>query len=108
MYVDDTDLLHINLSKNETVDKVHKEIQASVNSWGNLLIATGGVLHPAKCFYLIISFEWRDGMRRYADNTARCKFGVNVPLPRGKEAPIAHKNIDHAEKTLGAMTSPEW
>jgi len=32
MYVDDTDLLHIDLSKNETVDEVHKEIQASINS----------------------------------------------------------------------------
>jgi hypothetical protein len=107
MYVDDTDLLHINLSKNEMVDEVHKEIQARVNSWGNLLIATGGVLQPAKCFYSIISFEWRDGRWRYADNTAHGKFGVNVPLPRGKEAPIAHKNVDHAEKTLGAMTSPD-
>jgi hypothetical protein len=46
-------------------------------------------------------------MWQYADNTARGKFGVNVPLPRGKEAPIAHKNVDHAEKTLGAMTSPD-
>jgi hypothetical protein len=107
MYVNNTDLLHIDLSKNETVDKVHKEIQASVNSWGNLLIATGGVLQPAKCFYSIISFEWRAGMWQYPDNTARGEFGVNVPLPRGKEAPIAHKNIDHAEKTLGAMTSPD-
>jgi len=65
------------------------------------------VLQPAKCFYSIISFEWRDGRWRYADNTARGKFGVNVPLPRGKEAPIVHKNVDHAEKTLGAMTSPD-
>jgi hypothetical protein len=46
-------------------------------------------------------------MWQYADNTARGKFGVNVPLPRDKEAPIAHKNVDHAEKTLGAMTSPD-
>jgi hypothetical protein len=106
MYVDDTDLLHIDLSKNETVDEVHKEIQASVNSWGNLLIATGGVLQQAKCFYSIISFEWKDVRWHYADNTAPSEFGVNVPLPRGKEAPIAHKNVDHAEKTLGAMTSP--
>ncbi len=58
LYIDDTDLLHIDLSKDETVDDVHSEIQASVNSWGNLLIATGGVLQPAKCFYSIISFDW--------------------------------------------------
>jgi hypothetical protein len=66
---------------NEMVDEVHKEIQVSVNSWGNLLIATGGVLQLAKCFYSIIFFEWRDGRWRYADNTAPGEFGVNVPLP---------------------------
>ncbi len=30
-----------------------------------------------------------------------------VPLPRGKKAPIAHKQVNHAEKTLGTMTSPD-
>jgi hypothetical protein len=42
LYVDDTDLLHINLEKDESVAQVHKSIQASVENWGNLLIATGG------------------------------------------------------------------
>ena len=35
----------------------------------------------------------------------RGEFGVNLPLTKGKEAPIAHKQVDHAEKTLGVMTS---
>jgi hypothetical protein len=60
-YVDDTDLLHINLTKEEWVEEVHIAIQESVNSWGNLLIATGGVLQPSKCFYSIILFEWMNG-----------------------------------------------
>ncbi len=47
LYVDDTDLLHIDLTKSETVDEVHRAIQESVYSWGNLLIATGGALQPA-------------------------------------------------------------
>jgi hypothetical protein len=57
LYVDDNDLLHINLTKEETVDEVHAAIQDSVNSWGNLFIATSGALQPRKCFYLIISFK---------------------------------------------------
>ncbi len=61
LYVDDTDILHIDLTKDERVKDVHHTIQESVNSWGNLLIATGGVLQPNKCFYLIISFEWTNG-----------------------------------------------
>ncbi len=30
-----------------------------------------------------------------------------VPLPGGKEAPMDHKNVDHAEKTLRTMTLPD-
>ena len=101
------DLLHIDLSKDETVNKIHRAIQDIVYSWENLLIATGGVLQPEKCFYLIISFYWKDGKWCYANNTLRGEFGVNVPLPKSKEAPIAHTQVDHAEKTLGAMTSPD-
>jgi hypothetical protein len=53
-YVEDTDLLHINLEKDETADDPHAAIQNSMNSWGNLLIATGGALKPEKCFYSIL------------------------------------------------------
>jgi hypothetical protein len=59
--VDDTDLLHIDLTKDEMVDEVHAAIQDSVNSWENLLIATGGALQPNKCFYSIVSLEWVNG-----------------------------------------------
>jgi len=107
LYVDDTDILHIDLTKDERVDEVHARIQASVTSWGNLLIATGGALQPAKCFYSIISFEWLNGAWRYASNESRTDLGVSVPLPGGGSAGIGHKAVQHAEKTLGAMTSPD-
>jgi hypothetical protein len=58
LYVDDTDILHIDLTKDKSIDNVHTAIQDSVNSWGNLLIVTGGALQPNKCFYSIISFKW--------------------------------------------------
>jgi hypothetical protein len=107
LYVDDTNLLHIDLTKDKMADKVHAAIQDSVNSWGNLLIATGGVLQPSKCFYSIISFEWKNGEWVYANNSLKGGFGVNVPLPGGSRAPMDHKSVNHAEKTLGAMTSPD-
>jgi hypothetical protein len=62
LYVNNMDLLHINLTRDEMVDDVHYAIQESVNSWGNLLVAIGGVLQPAKCFYSIISFDWTNGV----------------------------------------------
>ena len=57
IFVNDTDILHIDLTKEEIIEDVHTAIQGSINSWGNLLIATGGALQPKKCFYSIISFE---------------------------------------------------
>jgi hypothetical protein len=107
LYVDDTDLLHIDLTKDESMDVVQDAIQNSVNSWGNLLIATGGVLQPSKCFYSIISFEWENGLWKYANNSLKGESGITAPLPGGRKAAIGHKSVDHVEKTLGAMTSPD-
>ncbi len=81
-------------------------IQASIKNWGNLLIATGRALQLAKCFYLIISYEWTNGVWSYKDNSIRGDFGVTVPLPRRAKAGIGHRPVTHLEKTLGAMTSP--
>ncbi len=86
LHVDDMDILHINLTEDESVEEVHSAIQHSVNSWGNLLIATGGALQPNKFFYSIISFEWMNGEWRYPNNTLRREFGVMVPLPRGESS----------------------
>ncbi len=107
LYVDDTDILHIDLTKDERVEDVHHTIQESVNSWGNLLIATGRVLQPNKCFYSIILFEWTNGVCKYRNNSIRGGFGITVPLPGGRKVAISHKGVSHAEKTLGAMTSPD-
>ncbi len=92
--------------KHESVDKVHLTIQESVNSWGNLLIATGGALQPAKCFFSIILFKWKNGNWSYKSNASKQELGITVPLPGSGRASINHKPVEHAEKTLGAMTSP--
>ena len=107
IYVDNTDLLHINFDKDVTAKEAHAAIQSSVNSWGNLLIATGGALKPEKCFYLILLFEWVSGVWRYKDNSISGSYGVTVPLPGGGSAAIAHRPVSHAEKMLGALTSPD-
>ena len=96
----------LNLTQDEGINEVHNATQSSVNSWGDLLTATGGVLQPSKCFYSVISFDWSNGEWKYSKNDRKEEFGITVPLPRGKEAPIDHKGVEHAKKTLGAMTLP--
>jgi hypothetical protein len=60
---------------------------------GNLLIATGGVLQPSKCFYSIISFEWTNGKRTYAKNNIRGEYGITMPLPGGGKQQLAIKAL---------------
>ena len=107
IFVDDTDLLHINMEADETVDEAHRAIQSSVTNWGNLLIVSGGALKPSKCFFSLISFVWKNGMWAYANNHLNGNFGIKVPLPNKPAAEISHHPVSHSEKTLGAMTSPD-
>ena len=107
MYVDDTDVIHLRLDEDESVEETHEQLQASVLSWGNLLIATGGLLKPAKCFYHIISFDWMpDGIWRYANNEDREDLQIMVPQPDDTFAAIAHLGVSEVSQTLGSMSVP--
>ncbi len=58
LYVDDTDLEHFTMQREEEVEEAQAAMQESIINWGWLLVATGGALKPAKCFYHMISFSW--------------------------------------------------
>ena len=107
IFVDNTDVEHHNMNKSETVDEAHRALQESILNWGRLLLATGGALKPAKCFYHIISFAWRqDGSWRYKANEGKVELGIGVPLAGGTNNPIEHLAIQTPTKTLGQMTCP--
>ncbi len=50
LFVDDTDLVHLDTNKVETIAEAHAAMQDSIHSWGRILIATGGALKPVKMF----------------------------------------------------------
>ena len=107
MFVDDTDLEHLDMTNVQTIEEVHVDFQESILNWGKLLLATGGALKPAKCFYHLISFLWQaDGTWRYADNEGREDLEIMVPLKDGSLAAIEHLPVTTPTKTLGQMTCP--
>jgi hypothetical protein len=107
LFVDDTDLKHFNLNKRETVTESHAPLQESITKWGRLLIATGGALKPAKCFYHMISFTWKaDGSWSYEANKNIQQLSILVPLANGHVAPIKHLPVMTPTKALGQMTCP--
>ena len=107
LYVDDTDLLHINMDVVESIDEVHIAIQSAIANWGKLLIATSGSLKPEKCFYHLIDFAWtRKGGWQYIAHHEDEGAAVFVPLPDGTMPLISHLAINDAQKTLGVVTCP--
>jgi hypothetical protein len=89
LFVDDCDLIHIDMEKEESVSQTFESMQASILSWGRLLIATGGSYKPEKCFYHLLSFQWDNkGKWKYAPNhevaeyamVFQCLMVVTLPL----------------------------
>ena len=60
LFVNDTDILHINLNTDQSVEEAHMVLQESIYNWGQLLLTTGGASKPPKCFYYLLSFEWQN------------------------------------------------
>ena len=75
LYVDDCDLLHIDMTCDDSVYLTFEKMQESVMNWGRLLIASGGSYKPPKCFYHLIAFQWsREGEWSYAENHDKPEF----------------------------------
>jgi hypothetical protein len=107
LFVDDTDLEHFDMTKVKTVLEAHAALQNSICNWGRLLIATGGALKLAKCFYHLILFSWNpDGTWQYESNDRQSDLKIMVPLEDGTLATIEHLLVTAPTKTLGQMTCP--
>jgi hypothetical protein len=107
LYVDNTDLLHLNMEGDETNSKTHVALQRAIKNWGKLLMAMGGTLKPDKCFFHLIEFQWtRRGGWQYIWHHEDESASIFVPLPNGTRALIQHHAVDNAQKTLGIITCP--
>jgi hypothetical protein len=85
--------------------EVHRSLQQSIDNWGKLLIATGGSLKPEKCFFHLLDLAWSNkGGWQYVAHHEDGAAVITVPRPDGTAAPIAHKAVDDAQKTLGVVT----
>jgi hypothetical protein len=105
LYVDDTDLLHLNMECNESVQDVLVALQCSIKNWGKVLIAMRGSLKPDKCFFHLMDFAWtKKGGWQYVAHHEDITAAVTVPMPDGTTAPITHQAAEDAQKMLGVVT----
>jgi hypothetical protein len=107
LYMNDTDVVHFNMTQNKNTVEALAHLQESATNCGHLLIATGGSLKPSKCFYHLISFLKKpDGMWVYDRNKEDKALQLVIPLLDGDFATIENCGVDHVHKTLGMMTCP--
>lgn len=109
IYVDDTDLLHINLDRQELAEETHWALQDTITSWGNLLLALGGLLKAEKCFVYMIDFEWLpDSTWKYADTAENEQFEVRIPTASGGMVQIERLGVSMLQKNTGLHDLPIW
>lgn len=90
------------MGKYQTADEAHFDLQSSIVSWGNLLMASGGSLKPEKCFFYLTLFVWKsNGKWAYEENELKEEFDMGVPIPDGTMMQIEHLLVGTAKETLG-------
>ena len=108
LYVNNTDITHLDMGKEETLEEEHLALQASVDSWSQLLITTSGSLKPDKCFFHLISLQWdRLGKWSYSLNHHEPSLAISVSMPSGDRETIAHLPVTEPKVTLDVASSPD-
>jgi hypothetical protein len=106
LYVDDTDLLHMNNTGDDTISFID-QVQSALTSWSRLLQATGGNLKPEKCYYYIMSYRYDGGVARICTGRELRQYrNLTIPQHGGTVIDIALKDPKEATQTLGMFTSP--
>jgi hypothetical protein len=101
IYVDDTDLIvtHPDL---ETPEAVLEGLHSSAEAWSSGLNSTGGAINPDKSRWILVSYEWINGLWRYS---LQPEVEMTIPLPDGTRVPISNGQVATTEKYLGAWSA---
>ena len=107
--VDNTDVIHIDMNKQQTAIEVHRDLQASIASWGSLLMANVDALKLIKCFYYLISFNFNwnaNGKWSHALTEQNKEFAIGVSTPGEGFKEIDNLDVNIAMKILGIYLCP--
>jgi len=102
-FVDDTDLCVS--GQKDSVDTA-KHMQHSVTNWEGLLRTTGGALVPDKCFWYLISQQWKDG-KWYYQTTQDVAAELKVVDSTAHLHTIPRLEVTEARRTLGVRLAPD-
>lgn len=106
LYVDDTDLLHRPHHKFGSQEELISWIQEATKCWAYLLQATGGSLKPAKCYWYLMEYKFKEGTAYLSRTQDIRHISLNIPQPDTTDVTIELKDTTEATKVLGVMCCP--
>jgi len=103
-FVDDTNLCVY--GTRVTPMSMQAEMQQAIDHWEGLLRATRGVLVPMKCFWYLISFQFKNNKWQYI--TKPQKPGeLTIKDDKQKRVDIPRLEAHEAHQTLGVCLAPD-
>ena len=100
-YVDDSDL--IQSGRDPTV--VAEDMQKALAKWESLMKVNGGVLAPAKSWWYLVDYKWKNGKWSYVD--AGNTLELRAKDMNGIISPLKYLNHTEAKEMLGVFLSPD-
>ena len=105
LYVDDTDLLHLDTSGLSELQFFH-QIQGGTAYWAYLLQATGGNLKPEKCYWYFMSYTFVKGVAVLKPAKALTQYRLRIPQPGSEAVSIELRHPNCASEVLGVWSCP--
>ena len=99
-YVDDTDLL-LRALENQSTQEFMELIQQAITFWGQLVLATGGVLKQSKCAVAISSVKFVAGKPTIQKPRSLPDIKFHIPQKEGKTAIIPTVGAEENVIALG-------
>ena len=106
LYVDDSDLLLLASSRQQSLQEFFVEAQAAVMDWGLITQATGGYLKATKCFWYLMAWRWHQGRPILRRGRNLPSFRMVIPQKDGSVSVIPMKDVTEVQESLGVWNCP--
>ena len=106
IYVDDTDLLLLSSSRQQSLPEFFEQAQAAVLDWGKITLATGGYLKATKSFWYLMAWRWHQGRPLLRRACHLPQFRMVIPNKDGSISTIPLKDVGEVQETLGVWSCP--
>jgi hypothetical protein len=101
IYVNNTDLIITRLDLVSSAD-VQDGLREAAGAWSEGLNATGVTINPEKSRWILANYQWDNGQWGYVEQP---ETPMEIPLPNGSTANIAHGDVNAAMKALGVWST---